>query len=140
MTIKTYIKTALTLTLLGTLFSGYLSATKLFTKTCAFNEPCPYFLGHPACFYGFGLFLIMLVISILAFSRNIKAASAKITLLIVSAIGVLFSGQWAIPELRDFVLSINHTSYALGFSTCIYGFIFFLIIFIVCLVPLKNDN
>jgi uncharacterized membrane protein len=139
MTTQTYIKTSLTLTLLGTLFSGYLSATKLFTKICAFNEPCPYFLGHPACFYGFGLFLIMLIVSILAFSNAIKAASAKITLLVVSALGVLFSGQWAIPELRDFVLSLNHTYYTLGLSTCIYGFVFFLIIFIVCLVPLNNN-
>lgn len=135
MTLRTYIKTSFVLTLMGTLFSGYLSGKKFFSHSCAFNEPCPTFLGHPACYYGFGLFLIMFIIAALSLSKIVKAASAKTALLIVSAIGVLFAGQWAVPELRDLILSHIGAGYSLGLSTCIYGFFFFVIIFIVSLWP-----
>lgn len=36
------------LTLAGTLFSGFLSGVKLFTDNCALGETCPLFMGYPA--------------------------------------------------------------------------------------------
>lgn len=41
-------KTILILEIADTLFAGYLSAVKLISHTCAFNESCPYFLEYPA--------------------------------------------------------------------------------------------
>ncbi len=58
--------TLLGLALLGFLFSGYYAATKFFTDTCAFGETCPYFLGYPACYYGFGMFTVLFVTSLVA--------------------------------------------------------------------------
>ena len=57
--------------LAGILFSGYLSAIKFFSATCAFNEPCPYFLGYPACYFGFGMFLIIFASAWLGQLKNI---------------------------------------------------------------------
>ena len=59
MNLKTYLNTTLVLTLGGVLFSGYLSFYKLLTGNCALNEPCPFFLGYPACWYGFAMFFVI---------------------------------------------------------------------------------
>ena len=65
-----YKKAALLLTLAGVLFSGYLSGVKFISDTCAFNEGCPYFLGYPACYYGFLMFSIMFIATLVAKFKN----------------------------------------------------------------------
>lgn len=131
-----YPKTIFYLTLAGSLFSGYLSAKKLFTNTCSFNETCPYFLGYPACLFGFGLFFIMLIIAILGLTKTITLRIEKISITIISFLGILFAGQFVIPEINLF---INQTkpAYGLLLPTCAYGLIFFIIIFITSLWPKK---
>ncbi|MFC1732715.1 vitamin K epoxide reductase family protein [candidate division KSB1 bacterium] len=115
------------LSLAGVLFSGYLSAVKLLSDTCAFNETCPYFLGYPSCFYGFGMFFGLFVVSLLALT-NITTLKRMTTLFImISGIGVIFSGYFAIPEITR--LFSETTSYGLGLPSCVYGFAFFIIIF-----------
>ena len=47
MTEKRYNMLNVLLTLSGVLFSGYMSSIRFFSDQCAFNEPCPYFLGYP---------------------------------------------------------------------------------------------
>lgn len=101
------------------MFSGYLSAVKLFSGSCAFNEPCPYFLGYPACWYGFALYLIIFIATLLALTDIIE---------IVSALGIIFSGSFAVREI-----AAGQITGVLGFSTYVYGFIFFAAIFIVSL-------
>ena len=36
-----------------------LSAVKLFSKTCAIDTGCSYFLGYPTCYYGFWAFVLI---------------------------------------------------------------------------------
>jgi hypothetical protein len=60
---KALIVILLALASAGLLFSGYLSAVNLFSGTCAFNETCPYFLGYPACWYGFAMYLIIFLVT-----------------------------------------------------------------------------
>ncbi len=81
---NTYFKTIAYLALAGTLFAGYLSFMKLLTSTCAFNESCPYFLGYPACWYGFGMFLIMLVLSIIGLYKKNKRETLRRSIIFVS--------------------------------------------------------
>jgi len=61
-------QTALTIILIlsiaGMLFSGYLSYSELFAKVCALGS-CTSVSGIPACVYGFFMYLIVFVISIL---------------------------------------------------------------------------
>ena len=117
------------LTLVGSLFSGYLSATKLITKTCAFNESCPYFIGYPACWYGFGMFFIMLIAVVFGLRRVISEYAVRMTLTIVSSLGILFAGYLLVPEINR-LLEPGNLGYTLGLPTCAYGLVFFIIIFI----------
>lgn len=113
-------KTYIFLTLCGVLFSGYLSAVKFFSETCAFNESCPYLMGYPACYYGFTIFLLMFIYSIYSFISNIEINNESKILSIISLFGITFSGYFVIIENFEF-------------STCTLGLIFYLIIFMVSL-------
>ncbi|MCW9054412.1 MAG: hypothetical protein OQJ98_00275 [Candidatus Pacebacteria bacterium] len=115
----------------GALFSGYLSAVKLFTKTCAFGETCPYFLGYPACWYGFALFVTLFVVTLLGLTGVISMYRMSILHVVVAGIGVVFSGSFAIPEIVG--LFTDPTFYTLGLSTCIYGSLFFILCFVIAL-------
>ncbi len=115
------------LTLAGFLFSGYLSLVKLLSNTCALNEPCPYFLGYPACWYGFGMFTVLFVLAIISQWKE----STKLIYwfqIVVSVIGIIFAGYFTVPEI---IRLFNGTSvYSLGLPTCAYGLIFYILIFI----------
>ncbi len=130
MQINTYTKTAPVLALMGVLFSGYIVFSRLLTKQCAFGETCPLFLGKPACWYGFGMFTLMFIIALLAFFRIINAVIAKRTILTISLVGIVFASQYAFPEF-SLLFSGNAPHYQLGLPTCIWGFIFYILIFIV---------
>ncbi len=105
------------LTLAGVMFSGYLSSIKFFTKTCAFNETCPYFLGYPACYYGFIIFVSMFTITVYSFQKNLGEIWLSKKLAKLSLVGILFSGYLVVIVEK------------LKFSTCTLGLIFYLLIF-----------
>ncbi len=121
--------------LAGVLFSGYLSAVKFFTKTCAFNETCPYFLGYPACWYGFLMFIAMFIVASLGLLKKFSADSAVKIILVVSALGILFAGSFVAQEISASKLTGN-----LGLSTCVYGLIFYILIFAVSLRKLSQKE
>lgn len=118
------------MTLAGVLFSGYLSGQKFFTRVCAFNEPCPYFLGHPACYYGFGIFVLLFLLA--AFKP------AKVYLALLSFVGIIFAGGLVAGEIINRLQSTAPVSYSLGLPTCAYGLVFYLIIFILSVIPTKQ--
>lgn len=129
MTPRTYTLTLYALTFAGFLFSGYLSAVKFITSACFLSEPCPYFLGYPACWFGFGLFTILFIS---ALSGGMKAiwlrTSAKIQS-VVSFLGILFAAYFTIPEIINLMNGVK--TFALGLPTCAYGLVFFISIFII---------
>lgn len=124
---NTYKKVILLTSIAGTLFSGYLAGIKLFSKACAFNETCPYFLGYPACFFGFGIFFVLLIISIFGILDKVSSRMLMRSNIFVSFLGVLFAGQYIWGETQAIM---NGARYSLGLPTCTYGFIFFAFIFI----------
>ena len=134
-----YIKTMFFLGLAGLLFSGYLSFTKFFTSTCAFNEPCPYFLGYPACYFGFGMFLVIFLSSIYGYSKNTTEKIVNKIITTVSFLGILFAGYFTIPEISKLLGGIP-TGYSLGLPTCAYGLVFYIIIFIVSIKRLMTEQ
>lgn len=129
MTPRTYTFTLYALTFAGFLFSGYLSAVKFITTSCFLNEPCPYFLGYPACWFGFGLFTILFISAI---ASGVKAlwlrTSAKIQS-VVSFLGIVFALYFTIPEIINLIN--GEKTFALGLPTCAYGLVFFISIFII---------
>jgi len=128
----TYFLITFWLGLAGVLFAGYLSAVRLITKECAFNEPCPYFLGLPSCWFGFGMFLVMFSAVASARLGYLSGATATNILLWVSLMGILFAGYFTVQELSAW-LRARGTRYALILPNCSYGLIFYIAIFILSL-------
>lgn len=121
------------LTLAGVSFSGYLSAIKFFTDTCAFNESCPYFIGYPACWYGFAMYLVMFATACLALVGKLAFKKSLNIIRGVSLLGIIFSGSFAIQEVMR-----SRATGTLGLSTCVYGLLFYLAIWIVALLAFKK--
>lgn len=126
------------LTLAGVLFSGYLSSVRLFSNTCAFSEPCPYFLGYPACWFGFALFLSLYVALVVSLSGKAAIQSVAKFNLVISALGILFAGYFTLPEISHLLAGVK--VYRLGLPTCAYGLIFYAIIFILSIQVLRNEH
>ncbi|VVB79320.1 Uncharacterised protein [uncultured archaeon] len=123
-----YISKITWIALVGTLFAGYLSYHKLFGKTCALTEGCTTFLGLSTCYYGFSLFFILLV---LAFSSMKMGMTFSKSIKVVSGLGVLFSGYFAVYELFFAPLNIlNGAVYSLLLPSCAYGLVLFVVIWI----------
>ena len=127
----------LILSLGGLAFSGYLSAVKLFTKTCAFNESCPYFLGYPACYYGFTMYLLLTIFSALMVTDKLEIKKSLMSIGVVSFLGVIFAGYFTFKEL-PVMLEKGLKAYILGLPTCALGLIFYTAIFLISVIHLRT--
>jgi uncharacterized membrane protein len=117
------------LSLVGFSFSGYLSGVKFFTKTCAFNESCPYFLGYPACYFGFAMFLALAIFSFFSLFSKIQIKNGAVYLGVISLLGVLFAGYFTLLEI-PVLFKDGFNAYILGLPTCAFGLLFYVAIFI----------
>ncbi len=105
----------------GLIFAGYLSGVKLFSQTCALGETCPLFLGLPACYFGFGMYLTMTILAIWKYYKWVW---------VVSWMGIVFAGYFSLTELY-FGLTTGVFKYALILPTCSWGLIFYIAINII---------
>ena len=126
---RTYLRITLGLTLAGVIFSGYLSAVRLVTGSCAFNESCPFFLGYPACWYGFAMFVSMFAVGLISYSGNLTSESAAKIIGGVSFLGTLFAGRFAWIEISSW-LAPGNRGYALVLPTCVYGLTFYVAVLV----------
>lgn len=140
MTLKTYLKWSILLTLGGVLFSGYLSGVRLISGICALNEPCPYFLGYPACYFGFAMYVIMFITSIAVFLKKVRSLQAVKIIFAISLLGILFAGYFVAQELLRSFTRGTFVLYGLGLPTCAYGLVFFIIIFSISLSTLLSQK
>ena len=129
MTLKTYLKWSVLLSLGGVLFSGYVSSFRLISGVCAFSEPCPYFLGYPACYFGFVLFVTMFITSVAASINKVRSSRPIKIILVVSLLGILFAGYFVVQELLNIFAHGTFVFYGLGLPTCAYGLVFYITIF-----------
>jgi len=68
---QTALKALLGVSIAGALFSGYLSYTEIFQQVCALGTCSTAIFSIPSCVYGFVMYIIGLVISILGIkSKN----------------------------------------------------------------------
>jgi uncharacterized membrane protein len=116
----------LILSIAGTLFAGTLAYRKYVQNVCSFRESCPIFLGQPVCIYGFIIFLALLVLSLLVY--RLQKPAFAIALLVVSMVGVLFSGYFAIQEVFFTLWPIG--GYTLVLPSCVWGFVVFVAVFV----------
>ena len=123
-------QTLFAISIAGLIFSGYLGGTKLLTGTCALNESCPNFLGYPACFYGFFMFLAITIGAGMLFFDVGKKRCALHIVLWVSLLGVLFAGYFTVKEL-PLLFAQGLSAYLLGLPTCAFGlFMYLALIFV----------
>lgn len=125
------------LSICGFIFSGYLSAYKIINNNCALGESCPYFFGLPACYIGFVMYLTLTIFSAAWVTKLIKEKLALSIILIISCIGILFSGYFTLLEL-PVLFTRGITTYALVLPTCAFGLIFYTLIFILVLIRKYN--
>lgn len=130
MTAAAFLKAAFSLSLAGTLFAGYLSGVKLLSKSCAFGESCPLFLGYPACYFGFAIFASLLAVSGWALAQKRTDAAPVKALLALSALGTAFAGSFVVAEIASWVAAGSIALYGLGFPTCVYGLLFYVLLLI----------
>jgi len=119
-----YLQSAFVVSVAGTAFSGYLSAVKLFSGQCAFNEPCPYFLGYPACFYGFFMYASMAMVTAMALLGGVEVRRAARINAWVAAAGMAFALNFVLQELSRWLASTG-LQYKLIFPTCAWGLVFY---------------
>jgi len=62
---QTALKVLFWISLVGVLFSGYLSYTEIFQQTCALGSCSAKVFTLPSCVYGFVMYVAGLVISII---------------------------------------------------------------------------
>ncbi len=125
--------------LVGFLFSGYLSMVKLFSGACAFNETCPTVFGIPACWYGFALYIILLTLVIYSIQKKIAFESGLWSLAGVSLAGVIFAGYLTATELPAF-MQRGFAAYTFGVPTCFMGLVFFMLIFLTSTIALSYER
>jgi hypothetical protein len=124
------------LALAGVLFAGYLTYEKMFSGTCTLSEGCSYFMGLPTCLFGFILYLSIFIISIIALysERHFRR-----TMGVISFCGILFSGYFSMYEIFFAPLNMfNGAVYSLGLPSCFYGFVMFIIVFVVAMQRPKD--
>jgi len=129
----TYLLSATALTACGSAFSGYLSAVKALRGQCAFNDPCPLFLGRPACYFGCALFVSMFAVSAISLAIRVQSKWPAIINSIIAVIGVLFALRMTLLEL----VGSSMNRYAMGLPTCAYGLVFFCAIGILSIWALR---
>lgn len=69
MDIKKYFKTIFIVSLIGMLFSGYLSYLEITSKTCSLRG-CTDFFEMPACVFGFVMYFVILIIALAGIKKN----------------------------------------------------------------------
>lgn len=112
---------------MGLGFSGYLSGIKFFTETCAFGEQCPYFLGLPACYFGFFMYFAMFVLLLVHFAGKLKESMLYRSVLWIAVLGILFAGYFTFKEVGT-IFTKGLGAFMLGLPTCAWGLLFYIAI------------
>ena len=85
-------------------------------------------LGYPSCMYGFTMYTLMLIILVLTFTGKIVFVTGRKLILLVSLIGMLFSGSLLVQEY------LNRSP----LTICAARFSMFLLIFLMGLLLWKK--
>ncbi len=134
---KSYSALMLIFSLLGFLFSGYLSYSKIILGSCPLTEGCPTFLSYPACVFGLGFFTILLILSIMLIRLKDSRILVK-SILVISFLAVIFAAYSTYKEYAFPSCLGDICDYSLLVPTCVYGLVMYIIIFILSLLAFKK--
>lgn len=127
--------------LLGVLLSGYLTYWNLIGPSCHVGPlnwlvSCGgpgkvLIIGLPTCVYGFGMFMTVLLLSLIAIITKPKRGLA-IVLMGLGTLGTLFSSVLIVYEIWILKLSFS------GLPACVYGLILYLGILITSIFAYRS--
>jgi hypothetical protein len=129
--------------LIGVLFAGYLSYGKLISGTCPISEGCTMLFGLPVCIYGLVMFGVLLVLSgLMLFRKTSEQGVKRLTngLLVVSALGILFSLYYSIIELFLTPCLGGVCKYSLLLPSCTYGLVMYIVILVNSWLNANNNT
>jgi uncharacterized membrane protein len=119
----------LLLTIFGMGFSGYLTYGVLSANTCPLNGGCTRVLGYPSCLYGFTMYTVMMILLLLTSTGKVVFAAGRKLVLLVSAVGMMFSGSLLVQEFLN----------SSPLTNCAAGFSMFTLIFLTSAVVWKKE-
>jgi hypothetical protein len=119
------------ISLIGALFSGYLTIGQLINGVCPIGGGCPFLGGYPVCIYGFIMFIILFLTSLISYFKKDDVVDKRV-LKFVSLFGVLFSLYFSIKEIFFTSYPANY-HWPLLLPTCVYGLVMYALIFVVAL-------
>jgi len=120
----------------GMIFSGYLSYTNLWGSGCdealikCGGAKTVEIFGLPTCVYGFFMFLIEAVLAAVTLTKQDKKRLLK-WIFGIGIFGTAFAGGLAFYEI------VWLDAFTYGIPACLYGFIFYVLIFIFSLLGLR---
>ncbi|MFA6553365.1 MAG: hypothetical protein WCT27_02980 [Patescibacteria group bacterium] len=138
MKMKTALIAVLAVAIGGIIFSGYLSYYNIWGPGCSQAiiscgpKPLKIF-GLPQCIYGFFMYLIVAILSVVAIIKNNSRSVTK-WVMGISIFGLLFAGFLAVYEL------FFQTSASVGVPACVYGFFLYLLAVIFSGVGLRHKD
>lgn len=123
----------------GMAFSGYLSYFNLWGPGC--SQPLiscggaktVEIFGLPTCVYGFFMFLMEALLATIALTKQDKKKLLK-WMFGLGLFGVLFAGVLAVYEI------VWLDAFTYGIPACLYGFIFYFLIFLFALFGLRYQG
>lgn len=74
------------------------------------------------------------------FAYKMRPKLSLFIILIISLVGMIFSGYLSYGELLKKTCSIGGCSMVAGVPACVYGFVMYLIVFLIALSGLRNKS
>lgn len=136
---ESYLKGVFILSLLGTLFALLVCGTKLLTGGWLFDEPCPYLLGVPACWFGFAMYLLLFLASAVVLVKKYRGTASIKVKVVVSLFGIVFAGYYAFQDAK-FWLSDPGIRHAMLLPKSFYSLVLFSVIFILSVMMLLSGR
>ncbi len=124
--------TIIILSIIGILFSGYLT---YYTFTTGFGACELFFFGMPSCFYGLIVYVLIFIFSMLLIRAGLKNKKS-ILLAALSLFGVAFAAT-----LTAYIISKGPTCASLSFfgvPPCLLGLVMFAILFVLAISLTKK--
>lgn len=86
-------------------------------------------LGYPSCMYGFTMYTVMMILVLLTLTGKLVFVTGRKVVLLVSVIGMLFSGSLLVEEF----LNLS------PLTICAAGFSMFTLIFLTSAIVWKKE-
>lgn len=83
--------------------------------------------------------MVLTILAVLLIDSAIRRRRGLGAMIVVSLLGILFSGSFTLKELPA-LFAKGPSAYALGLPTCAWGLVFYALIFIIAIVSYRQTT